>query len=812
MKRIIFISLLALLVGPQLKAQTLKAFLKAADEAVISKDYHNALYYYGEATKFDTSDLSVKYNYGENAMQFNAFSIAEKQFSDIVQYDDSNAYPLATYHLAKVQQSIGKYEEAKRNYELYISENAGDNPTISAKAEKEIEAINWAIENQENPVQGVEVSHLDNGVNTPYSDFGAIERDEELYYSSLRFTQDDDSNQNRLYSKIITDKESDGFSEENRSRSRGGDESQSFLHEAHTTFSRDGSQMYYTVCNYENNYDIVCDIYVKTVTENGTSGSRRKLPAQINSAGSTSTQPNIAYNASTDQEILYFVSDREGGKGALDIWYSILDGDNYGTPVNLDEINTTENEVTPFFHTNSGTLYFSSDGYLGMGGYDVYQTSFVEESYTTPENLKAPRNTSFNDLYYTLNDEGTKAYFSSNRTGSLYLDEGFESCCYDIYRADIEEIEVELEALTFDGLNDEELLGARVKIYDAVTNELLFDKLNDLGYDHKFNLKCGRQYTIITDAPGYDSDTTSLNLKECDKKITKKLYLSPIEGKLDVFTLLAPQNTALDGATVTLYNLSDPDSQPITITHDKAHEFNFDIIGGREYKLVAERDGFETKTMTFRAIDFIDGVITKEIIFDKVIINLNEYLPVNVYFDNDHPDQRSRKLFTSKTYTDTYYPYIAKQEEFKTNYSKTLSGDVKSSAESSVENFFESDVKYGYSRMKLFMDKLLERLQSGEIIELSLKGFASPRAANKYNLALGQRRIWTIKNELLTHASGGLKPYIDAGKLQVLEISYGEEASPRDISDSYNNKRLSVYSVEASKERKAQIVRVKVLN
>jgi len=142
----------------------------------------------------------------------------------------------------------------------------------------------------------------------------------------------------------------------------------------------------------------------------------------------------------------------------------------------------------------------------------------------------------------------------------------------------------------------------------------------------------------------------------------------------------------------------------------------------------------------------------------------------------------------------------------------TLSGDIKTSAESSIDNFFESDVKYGYSRMKLFMDKLLERLQSGEIIELSLKGFASPRAANKYNLALGQRRIWTIKNELLTHASGSLKPYIDAGKLQVLEISYGEEASPRDISDSYNNKRLSVYSVEASKERKAQIVRVKVLN
>jgi len=819
MNRTIIISILALLVGPQLQSQTLKAFLKAADEAIVKKDYHNALYYFGEATEFDTSNLEVKYNYGESAKQFNAYSIAEKEFSDIVKYDESNAYPDAPFHLAHVQQNMGKYEEAKRNYELYISENSGDDPKKIAKAEKEIEAIDWAIENQENPVQGVTVTHLDTGVNTPYSDFGAVEKDDELYYSSLRFNRKDDNNPNRLYSKILTESGLENSSEETEEpeekvtrKSRSDDQVQQFLHEAHTSFNQDGSKMYYTICNYENSYDIKCDIYVRTVTEKGFNTKGTKLPSHINAAASTSTHPNIAFDAITGKEILYFVSDREGGQGALDIWYSELDGDTFGAPINLSEVNTIENEVSPFFHTNSGTLYFSSDGYLGMGGYDIFESAIVDDNFTTPQNLKAPRNTSFNDLYYTLNEEGTKAYFSSNRTGSLYLDEGFESCCYDIYQADIEEIEVELDALTFDGLTNEELLGARVRIYDAVTDELLFEKLNSLGHDHKFKLKCGKQYTIITDAPGFETDTTALNLKDCEKPITKKIYLSPIEGRLDVTTLLAPENTALNGATVTLYDLSNPDSKPIVLTHTNANLFQFDILGGREYKLVAERDGFETKTITFKAIDFIDGVITKEIIFDKVIINLNEYLPVTVYFDNDHPDRRSRKLYTAQSYTDTYYPYIAKKQEFMDNYSKTLSGDLKASASNNVDNFFESDVKYGYSRMKLFIDKLLERLKAGEVIELSLKGFASPKAANKYNLALGQRRIWTIKNELLTHASGDLRPFIDAGKLQVLEISYGEEASPRDISDSYNNKRLSVYSVEASKERKAEIVRVKVLN
>lgn len=141
-----------------------------------------------------------------------------------------------------------------------------------------------------------------------------------------------------------------------------------------------------------------------------------------------------------------------------------------------------------------------------------------------------------------------------------------------------------------------------------------------------------------------------------------------------------------------------------------------------------------------------------------------------------------------------------------------MRGDTKSNAENELEYFFETDVKGGFNRMQLFIGKLAERLEAGESIELSLKGFASPRAANRYNLALGQRRIWTIKNELKAYAGGKLKPYIDSGNLKVVEVSYGEEAAPKDISDSYANRRLSVYSVEASRQRKAEIVRIRVIN
>ena len=191
---------------------------------------------------------------------------------------------------------------------------------------------------------------------------------------------------------------------------------------------------------------------------------------------------------------------------------------------------------------------------------------------------------------------------------------------------------------------------------------------------------------------------------------------------------------------------------------------------------------------------------------------MNEYLPVVVYYDNDRPDPRTKKLFTAKTYSETYFNYIAKKEEFKVNYAKTLSGDLRSGATSELEFFFESDVKNGYATLQMFISKLKQRLESGDVIELSLKGFASPRAANRYNLALGQRRIWSIKNEIKAYAGGVLAPYIESGKLVVTEISFGEEIAPSGISDSYSNRRLSVYSPEASRQRKAEIVRVRVLN
>ena len=211
-----------------------------------------------------------RYKYAESAKNFNAYTIAETHFQKIHDNDTDNTYPMATFHLAETQQQLGKYEEAKRNYSLFLSENSDLDPYYSARAEKEIEAVDWAINEKNNPQAGVEIEHLGSDVNSPYSEFGAIERDDELYYSSLRFNKQDGEEPNRLYSQIMkqgdmdwTESDSldntkteyqlaDEIMSNSRTRRKKKKKEeispQNYSHEAHTSFNSDGTSMYYTIC------------------------------------------------------------------------------------------------------------------------------------------------------------------------------------------------------------------------------------------------------------------------------------------------------------------------------------------------------------------------------------------------------------------------------------------------------------------------------------------------------------------------------------------------------------------------------------
>ena len=173
-----------------------------------------------------------------------------------------------------------------------------------------------------------------------------------------------------------------------------------------------------------------CDLYFSEYKD-GRWSEIKNMGKAINRDDTWESQACI----SADGKTLYFVSDRSGGCGGTeygyDIYFSTRDANgNWKKAENLGcNINTARNEKTPFIHPDGKTLYFSSDGYTGVGGYDIYVSRLTEKgTWSKPVNLGYPINSEGDDVGLFLNTMGDKAYFATNR-----LSGNWDICEFDLY-------------------------------------------------------------------------------------------------------------------------------------------------------------------------------------------------------------------------------------------------------------------------------------------------------------------------------------------------------------------------------------------
>ena len=158
------------------------------------------------------------------------------------------------------------------------------------------------------------------------------------------------------------------------------------------------------------------ELWYRDKTYEGDWGAAVKLPAHINKQGSSSQQPSVGFDFNLKKEILFYASNRPNGKGGFDIWYCTVERDgSFGEPVNLI-MNTTADEVTPYYFPQKQMLFFSSNFYGGKGGFDIYQTVREENGlWSEMENLEQV-NTRFDELYFTYHHPSLTSYFCSNRS------------------------------------------------------------------------------------------------------------------------------------------------------------------------------------------------------------------------------------------------------------------------------------------------------------------------------------------------------------------------------------------------------------
>lgn len=222
----------------------------------------------------------------------------------------------------------------------------------------------------------------------------------------------------------------------------------------------------------------------------------KPLSKEVNVKGFSSKDVMVVSKG--DQEILYYASDRPGGEGGYDLWFAVVDWKgNYVDGGILKGLNTPGDELTPYFDRDAETLYFSSNGRTGLGGFDVYQsTGGIYGEWSSADNMGYPLNTSMDELGFVYSSATDRGYISSNRVGGLNESTSF----FDIYLVsfNVEEkaIDFDVTLRLFDRQYKNKLGGASIEVFRKGEDTSLFKKKTNITEDLNFSLSNQSDYII----------------------------------------------------------------------------------------------------------------------------------------------------------------------------------------------------------------------------------------------------------------------------------------------------------------------------
>lgn len=326
------------------------------------------------------------------------------------------------YYLGMALRTLANYDEAEKAFNSYVEKAPSDfRGKIYAHYCRDI--IPW-LEYE----PSAEIKNA-TGLNSQYSDFGPI-----YYKDDLIFTSDRDidmmNDKNYLWTSFgyldlyesQPNYHKDFWSEMYNPTKLPNTFNQPY-HDGPASFTQDYKTIFTTRTlknsSKKDSTNLVTDLLKIFYADLSDEKKVIYKPFPYNSEDYSVGHPAI----SKDGKKLYFSSNKPGGYGLSDLYSSELIDGKWSEPVNLGpEINTFGNEVFPFL-ANDSTLFFSSDGLLGYGGLDVFQTDLVDGKWSTPWNLKLPLNSPYDDFSVIFNKDITEGFISSNRPGGMGSDD-----------------------------------------------------------------------------------------------------------------------------------------------------------------------------------------------------------------------------------------------------------------------------------------------------------------------------------------------------------------------------------------------------
>lgn len=402
-----FGSALFLVVAPGM-AQSKRAIesYEKGQKALAGRDLAEARKQYTKAIEQDESYAEAYIKLGELAVFDRNMEAAAGYYGKAV-YLKPEALEIAPAYswLGNHYLRSGQYEKAAPFFEKFLSlQSTVAKPTplqrITAKRVTRMRDIcAFALEAMQKPLK-IEVRRLPESVNGFESQyFPVLTADRQrLLFTGIEIENGDES----LY---LSEKTPEGWSKPQALPAP----INTNENEGTASLSADGRTLVFTVCQSRLKRGFGnCDLYVSYRTGNEWSEPENLGPA-INSRDWES-QPTL----SPDGRWLLFASDRPGGIGKRDVWMARKDSTGHWMPaVNAGPaINTTEDDVSPFLHANGRTLFFASDGWIGMGGFDIWMSDWNGTAFGKPENVGYPINNFEDQSALFITSDGKKGLYS----------------------------------------------------------------------------------------------------------------------------------------------------------------------------------------------------------------------------------------------------------------------------------------------------------------------------------------------------------------------------------------------------------------
>jgi len=568
-----------------------KNYVQAADDYKQAlNDNHRAIaipfsvHIKASAQSKQSGSAYLYYQIGESYRLYQNYLNAEEWYYRIVSDSTITEYPQARLWYAVCLRANGRFNEAIRQLKRFIKDYKGDIEYI-AIANHELATCRFANGQYQYP-DLMKVERLKRDWNVDGGNYAISGHDSSYYFTSSSIGKND-VNQVYLLQSLNSTPALIDFNSNKKD-----------VQYSTPCIDAGGKHMYLTQWYRKGDKSILA-IYLST-RNNNQWAEPVKLNGNVNVDGYNAIQPFIT----PDGKRLFFASNKPGGIGGYDIWVSDLDLN--GEPINNtnlgSKINTSFDEEAPYYNAADGKLIFSSKGFVGLGGFDFFESDLLDGKWSTPVNMGYPMNSSKDDLYYYPEGSTGKFYISSDRESECCLNI-FEGAGYNII----------VEGVVADCNAQQTLAGVKVSMVDSLSNSKINTTVTDANGAYKFKIVDRHPYHIVIEKSGYFTknqevsaiDTVAKTVLMENMCMQQYVVDKPIEIKnilydFDKATLRPESKLALDGLVSLLSNNSSIKIELSSYT---------DSFGSEEYNMNLSQ---------MRAMACVDYLIAKGIAVNRL--------------------------------------------------------------------------------------------------------------------------------------------------------------------------------------------------